>query len=508
MMAGDSSRSTSALEPALAPVSPNVDDIRYALTFDDILLVPRYSEIVPTEISPRAEFARGKFLNSPIVSAAMDTVTENRMARIMAQQGGLGIIHKNLTLEAQAFEVEKVKKYESGMIMDPITLEPTRKVSEALELMRKYSISGVPITVEGTLVGILTNRDLRFETNLEQSVSAIMTKDKLVTAEVGTTLDQAKQILQRHRIEKLPVVDRAGRLKGLITIKDIEKAKAYPLATKDEHGRLMVGAAVGIDQSSRERVAALAAAGVDVVVVDTAHGHSKNVLAMVGWVAKNFRDVIVVAGNVVTAEATEALIKEGAEVVKVGIGPGSICTTRVVAGVGMPQISAVIECSAAARRHGKTIIADGGIKYSGDITKALALGANTVMIGNLLAGADESPGETILYQGRTYKVYRGMGSLGAMQKGSKDRYFQGDVTDFEKLVPEGIEGKVPYKGSASAILHQLLGGVRSGMGYMGAASVRDLQERAHFVRISPQGLRESHVHDVSITKEAPNYRLE
>lgn len=492
----------------LGSSSSNVEDIQDALTFDDILLVPQYSEAVPTEISPKSEFARGIILNSPILSAAMDTVTENKMARVMAQQGGLGVIHKNLPVDVQAFEVEKVKKYESGMIMEPITLGPDRRVSEALELMRKYSISGVPITVDGVLVGILTNRDLRFERNVDQPISNIMTKDQLVTAEVGTTLEQAKQILQKHRIEKLPVVDRQKRLKGLITIKDIEKAQAYPLATKDAHGRLIVAAAVGIDQTSRERVQALAAAGVDVVVVDTAHGHSKNVLTMVKWVADNFKDQIVVAGNVVTSEATEALIKQGADVVKVGVGPGSICTTRIVAGVGMPQISAIIDCAKTARKLGKSIIGDGGIKYSGDITKALALGANSVMIGGLLAGADESPGETILYQGRTYKVYRGMGSLGAMQKGSKDRYFQGDVTDFDKLVPEGIEGKVPYKGSASAILHQLLGGVRSGMGYMGARSVKDLQGKARFVRISAQGLRESHVHDVSITKEAPNYRLE
>ena len=374
--------------------------------------------------------------------------------------------------------------------------------------MRKYSISGVPITVSGKLVGILTNRDLRFETNVEQQIGDVMTKDKLVTAEVGTTLAQAKQILQKHRIEKLPIVDKSGTLRGLITIKDIEKAQSFPGATKDTHGRLMVAAAVGIDKTSQDRVAALSEAGTDVIVIDTAHGHSKNVLAMVEWVAKNYKDVIVVAGNVVTADATEALIKRGVDVVKVGVGPGSICTTRIVAGVGMPQISAIIECAEAARKHGKTIIADGGIKYSGDITKALALGAACVMVGNLLAGADESPGETILYQGRTYKVYRGMGSLGAMEKGSKDRYFQGDVAEFDKLVPEGIEGKVPYKGSASAILHQLLGGVRSGMGYMGAKTVRDLQEKAKFVRISQQGLRESHVHDVSITKEAPNYRLE
>lgn len=488
-------------------MASNVEDLKFALTFDDVLLIPQYSEVVPTEISPRSEFARGRFLNSPIISAAMDTVTENKMARIMAQQGGLGIIHKNLTVEEQAFEVEKVKKYESGMIMDPITLGPDRKVSAALELMRRYSISGVPITVDGVLVGILTNRDLRFETNLDQPISNVMTKENLITAEVGTTLEQAKQILQRHRIEKLPVVDKQKKLKGLITIKDIEKAQAYPFATKDSHGRLMVGAAVGVDQASRSRVEALSAAGADAIVIDTAHGHSKNVLSMVKWVSSTFKDVIVVAGNIVTAEATEALINEGAEVVKVGVGPGSICTTRVVAGVGMPQISAVIECSQAARKHGKTIIADGGIKYSGDITKALALGAGSVMIGNLLAGADESPGETVLYQGRTYKVYRGMGSLGAMEKGSKDRYFQGDVNELDKLVPEGIEGRVPYKGSASAVLHQLLGGVRAGMGYLGAQSVKDLQEKARFVRISTQGLRESHVHDVSITKEAPNYRL-
>ena len=489
-------------------ISQDNVDFRFALTFDDILLVPQYSEVVPTEISPKSEFARGRFLNSPIISAAMDTVTENRMARVMAQQGGLGIIHKNMSVEAQAFEVEKVKKYESGMIMEPITLEPSRKVSAALDIMRKYSISGVPITVNGVLVGILTNRDLRFETNVDQPISAIMTKDKLVTAAEGTTLQQAKLILQKHRIEKLPVVDASGKLKGLITIKDIEKAQAFPNSTKDPHGRLMAGAAVGIDQVSRDRVAALSAAGADVVIVDTAHGHSKNVLGMVEWIATNYKDLIICAGNVVTAEATEALIKRGADVVKVGVGPGSICTTRMVAGVGMPQISAVMECSKAAKKLGKTIIADGGIKYSGDITKALALGAGSVMIGNLLAGSDESPGESILYQGRSYKVYRGMGSLGAMEKGSKDRYFQGDVNDLDKLVPEGIEGKVPYKGSASAILHQLLGGVRSGMGYMGANTVAELQAKAKFVRISSSGLRESHVHDVSITKEAPNYRLE
>lgn len=485
-----------------------MEDLNYALTFDDILLIPQYSEIVPTEISCKSFFARDVVLHTPIISSAMDTVTENKTARIMAQQGGLGVIHKNLPIDLQAFEVEKVKKYESGMIMDPITLGPNANVSEAVELMRKYSISGVPITTDGKLIGILTNRDLRFERNLNQPVSNIMTKEDLVTAEVGTTLEQAKQILGKHRIEKLPVVDKTGKLRGLITIKDIEKAKAYPLATKDQHGRLIVGAAIGVDATSRERAEALIGAGCDVLVIDTAHGHSKNVLEMTEWAASKFKDTIICAGNVVTADGTEALIKNGADVVKVGVGPGSICTTRMIAGVGMPQISAVIDCGRAAKKLGKTIIADGGIKFAGDITKALALGANSVMVGNLLAGADESPGETILFQGRTYKVYRGMGSMGAMQKGSKDRYGQASVDDFEKLVPEGIEGRVPYKGSASGILHQLVGGLKSGMGYIGAENIDELQKRARFVRISSQGLRESHVHDVSITKEAPNYRLE
>lgn len=481
---------------------------RLALTFDDILLVPQYSEIIPSMVSTKSLFARSITLHSPVISAAMDTVTGHKMARIMAQQGGLGIIHKNMSVEEQALEAERVKKYESGMIRDPITIGPDRMVADALEIMRKFSISGVPITVDGKLVGILTNRDLRFETNTNQLIQDVMTKDKLVTAEVGTTLEKAKEILQKYRIEKLPIVDKAGHLKGLITIKDIEKAKEYPLATKDSQGRLVTGAAVGVDATSRERVQALVAAGCDIVCIDTAHGHSKNVLEMIEWVSKNFKDTVIVAGNVVTAEATDALLSRGADVVKVGIGPGSICTTRVVAGVGMPQISAIMECSAVAKKKGKTIIADGGIKYSGDVTKALALGASCVMVGNLLAGADESPGESLLYQGRTYKVYRGMGSLGAMALGSKDRYFQSDVNDFEKLVPEGIEGKVPYKGSASAILHQLVGGLKSGMGYMGAGSIADLQTKAKFVQISSSGLRESHVHDVSITKEAPNYRLE
>ena len=479
-----------------------------ALTYDDILLVPQYSEVVPTDVVPRTFFAKNLYLNSPLISAAMDTVTENKIARIMAQNGGLGIIHKNLSLQAQAFEVEKVKKYESGMIQDPITLSPDHYVSEALQVMSRYSISGVPITVQGKLVGILTNRDLRFETNINQPIKNLMTHEKLVTTEEGTTLEQAKKILQKHRIEKLPVVDKQGFLKGLITIKDIEKAEAFPQATKDAKGRLVVGAAVGVGADSRERAEALVAAGADVICIDTAHGHSKNVMDMVVHVRNRFKDIIIVAGNVVTESATAELIKAGADVVKVGVGPGSICTTRVVAGVGVPQISAIMKCASEAKKHKKTIIADGGVKFSGDITKALALGANTVMIGNLLAGAEESPGETVLYQGRTYKVYRGMGSLGAMEQGSKDRYGQMDTHDLDKLVPEGIEGKVPYKGNASGVIHQLIGGLKSGMGYMGARNIEELQQKAKFVQITGQGLKESHVHDVSITKEAPNYRLE
>jgi IMP dehydrogenase len=478
-----------------------------ALTFDDVLLVPRFSEVTPSDVSTASEFARGKQLQIPIISSAMDTVTEHKVAQKMAQLGGLGIIHKNLSIESQAFQVEKVKKYESGMILDPITLGPEASVREALELMKKYSISGVPITIKGKLVGILTNRDLRFETKFDQPVRNLMTSEGLITAKVGTTLAQAKQILQKHRIEKLPVVDQKGILKGLITIKDIEKSENFPQATKDSYGRLFVGAAVGVGKEAQERAEALASAGVDVLVVDTAHGHSKNVLEMVRTSAKKFKDVIIAAGNVVSAEATTALFDAGADVVKVGVGPGSICTTRVVAGVGMPQISAIMECSKVARSRGKTIIADGGIKFSGDLTKAVALGANTVMIGNLLAGTEESPGETILFQGRTYKLYRGMGSLGAMSLGSKDRYAQMDVEN-EKLVPEGIEGRVPFKGSVSAVIHQLVGGLRAGMGYLGSNSIRELQKDPRWVQITSAGLRESHVHDVSITKEAPNYRLE
>ena len=482
--------------------------IEKALTFDDILLVPQQSDVVPTEISPRTHFARDIYLNIPLISAAMDTVTESKVAQVMAQIGGLGVIHKNLPIEAQAFQVERVKKYESGMIQEPITLGPDQLVSEALAVMKKYSISGVPITVGRKLVGILTNRDLRFETNVEQKISNIMTKENLVTSHVGTTLEEAKTVLQKNRIEKLPVIDDAGNLCGLITIKDIEKSINYPMATKDSHGRLLVGAASGIGKAGIERVEALVAAGVDVAVIDTAHGHSKNVIKSVQEIRSMFKDLTIVAGNVVSPAATKALIEAGADVVKVGIGSGSICTTRIVSGVGVPQVSAVYNCAKIAKKMGKTIISDGGAKFSGDVVKALAVGANTVMLGSMLAGCDESPGETLLYQGRTYKVYRGMGSLGAMKLGSKDRYFQDSVSDLDKLVPEGIEGRVPYKGNVSGIIHQIVGGIKSGMGYCGADSVESLQERAEFVEISSSGLRESHVHDVTITKEAPNYRLD
>ncbi len=482
--------------------------IKKALTFDDILLVPQYSESVPMSINPCTYFARDIYLNIPLISAAMDTVTESRVAQVMAQMGGLGIIHKNLSIESQAFEVERVKKYESGMIQEPITLAPDMLVSDALMVMKKYAISGVPITVDKKLVGILTNRDLRFETNIEQPISQVMTKENVVTAKEGTTLEEAKKVLQKHRIEKLPVVDGAGKLCGLITIKDIEKSITYPNATKDSYGRLLVGAASDISHAGIERAEALMESGCDVIVIDTAHGHSKNVLSVVKEMRGKFKDLTIVAGNVVTPEATQALINAGADVVKVGVGSGSICTTRVISGVGLPQVSAVYECAKIAKKLGKTVVSDGGSKFSGDVVKALAVGANTVMLGSMLAGCDESPGETLLYQGRTYKVYRGMGSLGAMKQGSKNRYFQESVSDLDKLVPEGIEGRVPYKGSVSGIIHQIVGGIKSGMGYCGASSVSDLHKHTEFVEISGAGLKESHVHDVTITKEAPNYRLD
>jgi IMP dehydrogenase len=483
-------------------------DIIQGLTFDDVLLQPAYSEVLPKEADLSTRLTRQIQLNIPLLSAAMDTVTEARTAIGMAREGGMGIVHKNMTPAEQALEVDQVKKSESGMIVDPITMRPEQKIYEALEVMEKYRISGVPITTEGKLVGILTNRDLRFETKLDQPIANVMTKDHLVTVPPGTTLDEAKHHLHEHRIEKLLVVDDAYQLKGLITIKDIEKVRKYPFACKDEFGRLRVGAAIGVGPDREERLEALVRAGVDVVVIDTAHGHSRSVLDVIQDVRRAYPDVQLVAGNIATAEAAEALIKIGVDAVKVGIGPGSICTTRVVAGVGVPQITAIMEVSRVTRKAGIPLIADGGIKYSGELPKAIAAGADVIMIGSLFAGTEESPGETILYQGRTYKAYRGMGSLGAMKQGSKDRYFQGDVEAEVKLVPEGIEGRVPFRGSLSENVHQLLGGLRSGMGYTGCRTLEELQSKARFVRITNAGLRESHVHDVAITHEAPNYRLE
>ncbi|HTY20071.1 MAG TPA: IMP dehydrogenase [Geobacteraceae bacterium] len=484
------------------------ENIPEGLTFDDVMLVPASSEVMPRDVDLTTRLSRDIALNIPLVSAAMDTVTEARTAICMAREGGLGFIHKNLTIEEQAMEVDKVKKSESGMIVDPITMRPGQKIREALEIMAKYRISGVPITKpNGKLVGILTNRDLRFETDLDLPISARMTKRNLVTVAVGTTLEEAKEHLKHTRVEKLLVVDNERYLKGLITIKDIEKVRKYPNACKDSLGRLRVGGAVGPTADMEARVEALIKAGVDVIVVDTAHGHSRAVIEAVRVIKQNFGKVELVAGNIATAEAAEALIRAGVDAIKVGIGPGSICTTRVVAGVGVPQITAISNCAAVARKHGIPIIADGGVKYSGDVTKALAAGADTVMIGSLFAGTEESPGDTILYQGRAYKSYRGMGSIGAMKEGSKDRYFQDDVETDIKLVPEGIEGMVPLRGPLSANIHQLLGGLRSGMGYTGSADIRELREKGRFVRITGAGLKESHVHDVMITKEAPNYRV-
>jgi IMP dehydrogenase len=489
-----------------------------ALTFDDVLLVPRHSQVLPSQVEVGSRVTRNIRVNVPLLSAAMDTVTESRLAIAMAQQGGIGVIHKNLSVEEQASEVDRVKRSESGMIVNPITLSPTNRIYEALELMKKYRISGVPITAdgskEGKLVGILTNRDLRFETNLDRPIDAIMTKDPLFTVPVGTTLDDAREFLHEHKVEKLLVVDDQYMLKGLITVKDIQKMVKYPNACKDALGRLRAGAAVGVGRDALERAAALVAAQVDVLVIDTAHGHSQGVLDMVARIRREFTSVDIIAGNVATAEATEALIDAGVDAVKVGIGAGSICTTRVVAGIGVPMITAVAECSRAANRHGVPVIADGGIRYSGDITKAIAVGASTCMIGSLFAGTDESPGEMILYQGRSFKEYRGMGSLGAMRRGSRDRYFQ-DEFDLdanpeagEKLVPEGIEGRVAHKGSVAAMIHQLVGGLRAGMGYCGSPDIPSLQRDARLIRVTPAGHREGHVHDVIITKEAPNYRVE
>jgi IMP dehydrogenase len=482
--------------------------IREALTFDDVLLVPGASDVLPKDVSLTTQLTREIELSVPIVSAAMDTVTEHATAICLAQHGGIGVIHRNLPVQAQAAEVDKVKRSESGMIVDPITLPPDRTIRDAMDVMARYRISGVPITQGGKAVGILTNRDLRFVKDASRPISSVMTKDALVTVPPGTTMERAKELLHEHRIEKLLVVDTSGALRGLITIKDIEKSERFPNASKDALGRLRCGAAVGAGPDALDRAQALVNAGVDVIVVDTAHGHAAGVLDTILGLRRSFPELPIIGGNVATAEGAEALVKAGVSGVKVGVGPGSICTTRVVAGVGVPQLTAVMDAARTAARFGVPVIGDGGIKYSGDVVKALAAGASTVMIGSLFAGTDESPGEVILYQGRSYKVYRGMGSLGAMAEGSKDRYFQGDVEDNRKLVPEGIEGRVPYRGSLSSSIHQLLGGLRAGMGYCGAATLPDLRAHARFVRISQAGLVESHVHDVIITKEAPNYRIE
>ena len=479
-----------------------------ALTFDDVLLLPAKSAIVPAEADISTSLTKDIKINIPLLSAAMDTVTEARTAVAMAREGGIGIIHKNMSPYAQAIEVDKVKKSESGMIVDPITMGPDQKIGEAMSLMMHYRISGVPITVEGKLVGILTNRDLRFETDMNRPIGEAMTKENLVTVQGEITLEEAKKLLHQYKIEKLPVVDKAGNLKGLITIKDIEKAQRYPSSAKDSRGRLLVGASVGVLPGDEERVHVLMKAGVDVLVVDTAHGHSETVIRTVQAIKELYPSSQVIAGNVVTKEATADLIRAGANAIKVGVGPGSICTTRVVAGVGMPQITAIMNCAAEANKHGVPVIADGGIKFSGDVTKALAAGASSVMIGSLFAGTDEAPGERIIYQGRTYKSYRGMGSLEAMELGSKDRYLQGEVCEPEKLVPEGIVGRVPYRGSISENVYQLLGGLRAGMGYTGCRTIRELQTNSKMVKITAAGLKESHVHDVIIVKEAPNYKLE
>jgi IMP dehydrogenase len=482
-------------------------EIKMALTFDDLLLVPAESTILPKDVDTRTSLTNNIIMNIPIVSAAMDTVTESQTAICMAREGGIGFIHRNMSIERQTLEVDKVKKSESGMIVDPITIEPERKVKDALELMSRYKISGVPVVKGRRLVGILTNRDLRFETNLEQRVSNVMTKDKLVTVSQNISLEDSKKLLHKHRIEKLLVVDEDFNLKGLITIKDIEKIQQYPNACKDQLGRLRVGGAVGI--TDREaRVQALLNAGCDVICIDTSHGHSKGVLDAVRNTKNNFPACEIIAGNVATFEGAEALIKAGVDAVKIGVGPGSICTTRIVAGIGVPQMTAIMECARASAKYGIPMIADGGIKYSGDITKALGAGAHCVMIGGLFAGTEESPGETVLFQGRSYKVYRGMGSLEAMKEGSRDRYMQDDIESSLKLVPEGIEGRVPFRGSLSNSIYQIMGGVKAGMGYVGCGSIEELRKKARFVRITTSGLRESHVHDVIITKEAPNYRMD
>ena len=476
--------------------------IKEGLAFDDVLLIPQASDVLPNDVDLSTTLCEGLSLNLPIISAAMDTVTESRLAIAMAREGGLGIIHKNMSIEEQAKEVDKVKRSEHGVITDPFFLEPQNLVRDAVALMERYRISGVPITRNGKLVGILTNRDLRFETNYDQPIENVMTKENLITAPVGTSLADAQKILGRHRIEKLPIVDKDGYLKGLITIKDIEKSIQYPNSARDKNGRLLVGAAVGTSANTMERIAALVEKKVDIIAVDTAHGHSKGVIEKVAQIKRAFPNVPIIAGNVATAGATRALIEAGADVVKVGIGPGSICTTRIVAGIGVPQFTAIMDCAEEADKLGKRVIADGGIKYSGDIVKALAAGGSAVMIGSMLAGTQESPGEIELYQGRSFKVYRGMGSLAAMAAGSSDRYFQEGT---KKFVPEGVEGRVPYRGTVSEIIYQMKGGLRSGMGYCGKATIDDLRLHSEFVRITNAGLLESHPHDISISKEAPNY---
>ena len=477
-------------------------------SFDDVLLIPNYSDVLPKDVKLDTRLTRNLTLNIPIVSAAMDTVTEGQTSITMAREGGIGFIHRNMSIKSQAMEVDKVKKSESGMIVDPVTIRPEQKVSEVLTLMEKYRISGVPVTQQNQLKGIVTNRDLRFETELDKPVSEVMTKENLITVSEGITLDDSKKLLHKHRIEKLLVVGAMGQLKGMITIKDIEKIKKYPNACKDSMGRLRVGAAIGVGPDMLERTEALLSAGADVILIDTSHGHSANVINAVVKLKGTFKDIELIAGNVGTEKGAEDMIKSGVDSVKIGIGPGSICTTRIVAGIGVPQVTAIMNCRAISNKTGVPLIADGGIRFSGDITKAIGAGAHTVMIGGLFAGTEESPGEQIFYQGRSYKVYRGMGSLEAMKKGSKDRYYQTEQEEDDKLVPEGIVGRVPYRGSLSAHVHQLMGGLRSGMGYCGCRSLEELRENARFVKISAAGMRESHVHDVIITKEAPNYRLE
>ncbi|MEI6079858.1 MAG: IMP dehydrogenase [bacterium] len=485
-----------------------MERIREGLTFDDVLIQPEASSVLPHEVDTKTYITKNIALNIPLVSAAMDTVTESSTARAMAQVGGIGVIHKNMGIERQAHEVNKVKKYEAGMITSPVTVKPDDTVGEAKRLMAEYKIGGFPVSDStGKLIGIVTNRDLRFEDNMSLKVKDVMTKENLVTVPMNTNLDDARKILQKHRIEKLLVVDDKFHLKGLITVKDIEKSRLYPNSCKDQLGRLRVAAAVGTAGDTLERVEELVKAGVDLIVVDTAHGHSAKVMEVIKKIKSKYPNLNLVGGNVATAEGTKALVKAGVDAVKVGIGPGSICTTRVIAGIGVPQLSAVMDCSEVLKGTDVKLIADGGIKYSGDIIKALAAGADVVMIGGLLAGTDESPGEMVHYQGRSYKVYRGMGSIGAMKEGSKDRYFQEDVEETFKLVPEGVEGQVPYRGSLSLVIYQLMGGIRSGMGYVGAAGLDELKARARFIKVTAQGLKESHPHDVMITKESPNYRL-